>query len=280
MRRFKKRWREITLPVLANLTWGQYYRSESRAHRLDARVKIVVALFWAAILLAVTNFWSLLFLGVLFLLAVRSCRVPWRVVTRGLRPLLYILVFTLLVHLFFTAGPKLFSWGPLSLSRSGLESGLFVSFRLILLVMGTSLLTLTTTPIDLTDGLEFLLRPLNIVRIPSQDLAMMMGIALRFIPLLLTEADKVTKAQMARGADFATGGLYKRAKGMMPVLIPLLVAVFRQSGELASAMESRCFRRGHPRTRLRALHISLPDWFFLASATSVLFLALYIGRLP
>lgn len=268
------------MPGLATLSLGQYYPVESPAHRLDVRVKIVVTLLWATVLLAISNFLGLLAMTLVLIVAIKTCRVPGRLVLRGLRPLLHILWLTLLIHLLFTGGPQAFAWGPLSVSYTGIELGLFVTVRLVLLVAGTSLLTLTTTPIQLTDGLEYLLRPLKLIRVSSHELALMMGIAVRFVPLLLGEADKIMKAQMARGADFSSGGVVKRARGLIPLLIPLFVAVFRHSGELASAMESRCYQRGQPRTRLRELQIRVPDWIFFAAGSLSLLLVLYVGRLP
>lgn len=263
---------------LTSVTIGQYYPSDSVVHRLDPRVKIVITLIMAVGIFAVTGFSSLAAVTLFIALVTALARIPPSWLLRGLRPLVIILVFTLALHLFLSSGPALARLGPLRLSRTGLATGLFVVGRLILLVLGTSLLTLTTSPIELTDGLEYLLAPLKAVRVPAHELAMMMTIALRFIPTLLLEVDRIMKAQMARGADFESGNILRRATNFVPLLIPLFIAVFRRADELALAMEARAYRGGEGRTRMRALVMRPADWAALVGVLGFSALVLAAGR--
>lgn len=262
----------------ASLNVGQYYPADSPVHRLDPRPKILVTLVLAVVVFSVYDYRALLLVAGLIVITVGVARLPWSWVLRSLRPLTVILVFTFLLHLLATGGPALLRLGPLTFSRQGLGSGLFVVARLLLLVLSTSLLTLTTSPIQLTDGLESLMKPLSVVRFPSHELAMMMAIALRFIPTLAVETDKLIKAQSSRGADFETGNPVRRARAFMPLLIPLFIAVFRRADELALAMEARCYRGGAGRTRMRQLHMAPVDWFTLAGLLAMMALAVVVGR--
>jgi len=252
--------------MLNNITLGQYYPVDSRIHRLDPRIKII-----ATILFIVAVFLAKTFVGyailLLFLFGVtRLSNVPFRMLLRGLKPLRIILVLTFLLNLFFTPGEDvLLSFWVIRITREALLQAIFYSLRLAFLVAGTSLLTLTTSPVALADGLEMLLSPLKKIHFPAHELAMMMTIALRFIPTLLEETDKIMKAQMARGADFESGNLISRAKAMVPLLVPLFVSAFRRAGELATAMESRCYHGGEGRTRLRVLKITRNDWIALGA---------------
>ena len=187
---------------------------------------------------------------------------------RGLRPVVFIMVFTMALHLFLTPGPAIFKLGPVTATWSGLVQGLFIGVRLVILIMFTSLLTLTTSPIELTDGLEDILKPFTRMGVPAHELAMMMTIALRFIPTLLEEAERIMKAQMARGADFESGNMVKRAKSLVPLLVPLFVSAFRRADDLAMAMEARCYRGGEGRTRMRQFRLHARD--FVAFAMIVL----------
>lgn len=251
------------------MTIGQYYPAESVIHRRDPRIKICLVVFLSLAVLMLSSFGSLLVVLALVALAVLLARIPVKWVLRGLKPLLFIVLFTLFVHFFFTPGLIVARFWFLKVTEEGLYNGLFVVIRLFALVTMSSLVTFTSTPIELTDGMEYLLRPLRFLKAPTYELALMMTIALRFIPVLLVEADKIRKAQMARGADFESGHLLQRAKSLIALLIPLFVSAFRRADELALAMESRGFQSGGSRTRLRELKTDFGDW--LAFAIGVLF---------
>ena len=254
---------------------GQYYPVDSAVHRLDPRMKLILAiLFIVAVFMAHSFVGYLLLLAFLFF-ACRMSNVPFKMLLKGLKPLRMILILTFLLNLFFTPGRDLWvSVWVVRIYREGFLQALFYSLRLAFLVAGTSLLTLTTSPIALSDGIEKLLSPLKVVHFPAHELAMMMTIALRFIPTLLEETDKIMKAQMARGADFESGNLLARAKAMVPLLVPLFVSAFRRAGDLAMAMESRCYHGGEGRTRLRVLKLARNDW--IALGILLLLLALIV----
>ena len=248
--------------MLKNITLGQYYPVDSAIHRLDPRVKIllVIALI-VAIFLIETLVGYAVALGFIYL-ATRLSKVPWKMLLKGIKPLRFILILTFLLNLFFSAGETtLVKLGFITITQEGLALAVRFSLRLIFLVMGTSLLTLTTSPISLADGIEMLLRPLTVIHFPAHELAMMMSIALRFIPTLLEETDKIMKAQQARGADFENGSLIQRAKAMVPLLVPLFVSAFRRASDLAMAMEARCYHGGEHRTRLRVLKLTRGDLY-------------------
>ncbi len=246
--------------MLNNITLGQYYPVDSRIHRLDPRIKLI-----CTIIFIVDVFLADSFLGYIIILAflytvTRLSNVPFKMLLRGLKPLRIILIVTFLLNLFFTQGETVWiNWWIIRITREALLQALFYSLRLVFLVAGTSLLTLTTSPVALADGIEILLSPLKIIHFPAHELAMMMTIALRFIPTLLEETDKIMKAQMARGADFESGNLITRARAMVPLLVPLFVSAFRRAGDLAMAMESRCYHGGEGRTRMRVLKITRAD---------------------
>lgn len=247
--------------MLRDITIGQYYPISSVIHRMDPRFKIlsifayIMALFVIDKILA----YSLiaLFLGV----TIGVSRVPISYIVRGLKPIMMIIIFTVGINLFFTEGTPALSYRFLTITYEGIETAAFMGLRLIFLIMGTSLLTLCTTPIELTDAIEHLLMPFKRVGLPAHELAMMMTISLRFIPTLLEETDKIMKAQMARGANMDSGNLYQRAKNLIPILVPLFVGAFRRADELAMAMESRCYRGGVNRTRLKQLKFTRLDGY-------------------
>lgn len=238
---------------------GQYYPVESPVHALDPRTKILITFAFIIILFVANTAAMYAVLAAFSLGAVAVSRVPPRLILRGLRPVIFILVFTLGLHLFMTKGEPLFTLGPFAASREGAVQGGFTAVRLILLLFTTSLLTLTTSPISLTDGLESLMKPFQRVGVPAHELAMMMTIALRFIPTLMEEAERVMKAQMARGADFESGNVFQRARSLVPLLVPLFVSAFRRADDLAMAMEARCYRGGENRTRMKQLHAGFRD---------------------
>ena len=264
--------------MLKNVTMGQYYPVDSVVHRLDPRVKLILTiLFIVAVFMSHSFVGYILLLGFL-IFACKVSNVPFRFLLKGLRPLRMIIVLTFLLNLFFTPGEDLWvSVWIIRIYREGFLQALFYSLRLAFLVAGTSLLTLTTSPIALSDGIEKLLSPLRKIHFPAHELAMMMTIALRFIPTLLEETDKIMKAQMARGADFESGNLLVRAKAMVPLLVPLFVSAFRRAGDLAMAMESRCYHGGEGRTRLRVLKTARNDWIALAVVSLLVVLIVLEG---
>ena len=246
--------------MLGDITLGQYYPGNSPVHRMDPRAKLILAIVYIVGVFFIGSLRGYLLALAFLFLVTRLSGLPFRYLLRGLRPLRVILLFTFLLNLFFASGTTvLFSLGPVTVTREALTSALFFCLRLVFLVMGTSILTLTTSPVQLTDALEHLLRPLSRFGFPAHELAMMMTIALRFIPTLLEEADKIKKAQMARGADFESGNLISRAKALIPLLVPLFVSAFRRANDLAMAMEARCYRGGENRTRLRELRYTRLD---------------------
>ena len=261
--------------MLSNITMGQYYPTDSIVHRLDPRVKILLTIAFIVGIFLVHSLWGYaLALAFVYFMA-RLSHVPFKMLMRGLRPLRFILVLTFVLNLFFSGeGTILWQWSFITITHEGLSRAVHYCLRLLFLVIGTSLLTLTTSPVSLSDGLELLLSPLKVIHFPAHELAMMMTIALRFIPTLLEEADKIMKAQMARGADFESGNLLARAKAMVPLLVPLFVSAFRRAGDLATAMESRCYRGGEGRTRLRVLKLTRADLY--ASLVMAAFVGLIV----
>ena len=236
--------------MIRDITLGQYYPGNSPVHRLDPRVKILGTLLYIVTLFLVKDFLGFLLAAGFLALCIAISRVPLSFMLKGLKPIFLIILFTFLVNMFLTGGTVLFRLGPLTITREGLYQAFFMGVRLVLLIIGSSLLTLATKPISLTDGLERLLAPFGKIGLPSHELAMMMTIALRFIPTLLEETDKIMKAQMARGADFESGNLLRRAKSLVPLLVPLFISAFRIAQDLAMAMEARCYRGGDGRTRM------------------------------
>ena len=259
--------------MLNNITMGQYYPVDSPIHRLDPRTKLVLTIaFIVAVFLVSHLAGYILILGFIYGTA-KLAGIPFRMLWKGLRPLRIILIFTFLLNLFFTAGEDvLLSFWRIRITREALLQAVFYSLRLVFLVLGTSLLTLTTSPVALSDALEQLLTPLKKIHFPAHELAMMMTIALRFIPTLLDETDKIMKAQMARGADFESGNLISRAKAMVPLLVPLFVSAFRRAGDLAMAMESRCYHGGEGRTRFRVMKMTKQDGMAFAIVTLLIVL--------
>lgn len=258
--------------MTGNITLGQFVPGDSAVHRLDPRTKILAMIAYIVLVFLVQSMAAFAVPFLFVALALLLSGVPLSYVWSSLKPMRWLIAFMFLINLFFTQGERvLFSWWIVCVTAEGVRQAVFISLRLILLVAGTSLLTLTTSPIALTDGLERLLKPLARIRFPAHELAMMMTIALRFIPTLLEETDRIRKAQMARGADFESGGLIARARAMVPILVPLFVSAFRRADELAMAMESRCYHGGEGRTRMRELRLARRDLY--AAGTVALFLA-------
>ena len=245
--------------MLKDITIGQYFPGKSVLHRLDPRMKILLTVGYIIMLFSVSNPLGLC-VGILFLVfAYAISGIPPRMITKSLKPVIPIIIFTTVLNMFFVKGDPLFDWWIFHISRQGLLTAVVMTIRIICLIAGTSLLTYTTSPITLTDGLERLMKPLKKVHFPVHELSMMMTIALRFIPTLIEETDKIMNAQKARGADLESGGIMQRAKALVPILIPLFVSAFRRADELALAMECRCYRGDVGRTRMKQLHYSWQD---------------------
>lgn len=248
--------------MLNNITMGQYYPVDSAVHRLDPRTKLLLTILFIVIVFTVHTIIGYIPVFLFIYFVSKLSNVPFGMLMKGLKPLRLIIILTFFLNLFFSAGEKvLISFWIVRITAEGLMLAVHYSLRLIFLVIGTSLLTLTTSPVSLSDGIELLLSPLRRFHFPAHELAMMMTIALRFIPTLLEETDKIMKAQMARGADFESGNLISRAKSMVPLLVPLFVSAFRRAGDLAMAMESRCYHGGEGRTRLRVLKLGKNDLY-------------------
>lgn len=246
---------------LSNITLGQYLPGETTMHRLDARNKIILTLAYIIAIFLIRGPLGYLLAAAFVMAMARIGDVPLRYLARGLKPLRFILLLTAILNIFMVGGDDvIFQLWFLRATWSGLRTAVFFSLRLIFLVLGTSLLTLTTSPIALTDALERLLSPLKVIRFPAHELAMMMTIALRFIPALLEETDKIMKAQSARGADFESGNLLRRARAMVPLLVPLFISAFRRAMDLAMAMEARCYHGSEGRTRMRVMRYGPADW--------------------
>lgn len=245
--------------MIRDITIGQYYPADSVIHRLDPRMKIVGTLIYMISLFCLENLPGYLLVTVFFAITVYLSKVPFRFMIKGLRPVVFLLVFTAGLTVFWTPGEILWKWGVVSISIEGIWRAVYMALRLVFLVIGSSVLTLTTTPNQLTDGLEQLLHPLNKIHAPVHEVAMMMSIALRFIPILIEEMDKIMKAQMSRGADFESGNLFQRMKNMLPLLVPLFVSATRRANELAYAMDARCYHGGEGRTKMKPLKYAKRD---------------------
>ena len=260
---------------MKSIAFGQFYPADSIMHKLDPRMKIVLAVIYIAASFVCTNIFSFGLLALSALALILLSKIPVRIVVKSIKALIFIMIFTAILNVFMTkdaASAPLFSWWIIRIYASGLYNALFIVIRIVAMIIGTGIfLTYTTTPIQLTDGLEQLLSPLKALKVPVHEFAMMMTIALRFIPTIIEETEKIMAAQKARGADFTSGSLVKRAKALIPILIPLFISAFRRAGELATAMTCRCYRGGTGRTRLRVLKFSYKD--FLALAVMLLFVA-------
>ena len=258
--------------MIKDITIGQYFPGNSVIHRMDARIKIIMTAVFIVMLFAANSVWGLL-VGIAFtILTFIISKIPGKLMLKSLKPIVPIIIFTAILNLLFIrTGKAYFEWKFLKITDEGVDTAVFMMIRIICLIVGTSLLTYTTSPIDLTDAIERLLSPLKKIKVPVHELAMMMTIALRFIPTLIEETDKIMSAQKARGADMETGSLIQKAKALIPVLIPLFVASFRHAEELGLAMECRCYHGGEGRTRMKQLHMSIVDLY--GSIFCVLFLA-------
>ncbi len=260
--------------MLNDITLGQYYPARSIIHKLDPRVKIVLVLALVVMLFIADTMLAYLVTAGFVIAMIIMSEVPFVFVLKGLKPVLYILVFTSILNIFLTDGTIIYKLGFLKITYEGLNLALTMVARLVLLVAATSLLTLTTSPIMLTSAIEKLLSPLKVFKFPAHEIAMMMTIALRFIPTLLEETEKLMKAQSARGTDFMSGGILQKIKAMVPILVPLFINSLKRADELALAMECRCYRGGDNRTSLKTLKISKAD--FCAIAVFIIYIAFII----
>ncbi|MBR3796850.1 MAG: energy-coupling factor transporter transmembrane protein EcfT [Clostridia bacterium] len=266
--------------MLKDITLGQYFPGDSAIHRMDPRMKLILTIIYIVGVFFISNLPGYLLALAFLYLVVRISGIKFDYLLKGVKPLRFIIIFTFVLNLFFVQGETvLFDLGFWRLTKEALENAIYFALRLVFLVMGTSVLTLTTSPVQLTDGLERLMRPLQKFHFPAHELAMMMTIALRFIPTLLEETDKIQKAQMARGADFESGNLIARAKAMIPLLVPLFVSAFRRANDLAMAMEARCYRGGDHRTRLRELKYTKLDLFGALAMAGFIALIVVEGKL-
>lgn len=246
--------------MLKDITFGQYFPGDSVIHRLDPRIKLILTVAYIALLFVADGMIPLLFSVLLAALAYALSKLSWKLVLRSIKPIMPIVIFTAVLNIFFIDGEPLFEWGFIKITDRGVLTAALMCVRIISLIAGSSLLTYTTTPIALTDGLERLLKPLTKIKVPVHELSMMMTIALRFIPTLIDETGKIISAQKARGADMESGNAIQKAKALIPILIPLFISAFRRADELALAMECRCYRGGEERTRLRQLKMAGRDW--------------------
>ncbi len=246
--------------MLNDVTFGQYYPTESPMHRADPRVKLLALIAYIVALFLAQTFYGLALCFLALIIAVACSRVPVGNVLRSIKGILFLLLLTSLLNVFFHGGNTLlWSWWKINIYLEGILFAVFLMFRLTFLVMGSAILTLTTTPVSLTDGIESLLKPLTFIKIPVHELALIMSIALRFIPTLMDETNRITAAQKARGADFESGNLFKRIKAVVPILIPLLVSAFRRAEELGDAMDARCYTGSKERTKYKKLTLGWRD---------------------
>ena len=257
--------------MLKDITLGQYIPADTPIHKLDARTKILATMGFITVIFLVNKIAAYTLVFLFLMLVVALGRISLKHLIKSLKPVVLIIVFTAVINMLMTPGDILYQFYFIKITSQGINMALFMSIRLVLLIAGASIMTLTTSPIALTDGLEKLLSPGKKIGLPAHELAMMMTIALRFIPTLLEETDKIMKAQMARGADFESGNVMARARSLVPLLVPLFVGAFRRADELATAMEARCYRGGDKRTRMKELRLTSLD--IVAGVFSAVFMA-------
>lgn len=259
--------------MIRDITIGQYYPVESVIHRLDPRVKLAATMLYIMSLFIFRSFWGYLVAALFLFSVIKLSKVPFMHIIKGLKAIIILLLITVLFNLFLTPGKPWLNWWIFTITKEGAKSAAFMGIRIVFLIIGSSLMTFTTTPNHLTDGLERSLGPLKRIRVPVHEISMMMSIALRFIPILLEETDKIMKAQMARGATFDKGGLVAKAKSMIPLLVPLFISAFRRANDLAMAMEARCYNGGDGRTKMKPLKYQKRD------ISGYLLLGCYLGIL-
>lgn len=267
--------------MIRDITLGQYYQADSILHKLDPRVKLVATLIYIVSLFVYKNNVVVYLLAFAFLgTVIYLSKVPVKFILRGLKAIVFLLLITAFFNVFLTPGETLFHVWKFKITKEGIENAVFIVIRLMLLIVGSSLMTLTTTPNNLTDGLEKLLSPLQKIKLPVHEVSMMMAIALRFIPILLEETDKIMKAQMARGADFESGNIIKKVKALVPLLVPLLISAFRRANDLAMAMEARCYQGGEGRTKMKPLIYKKADALAYFVVGIYFLCVILVGKLP
>lgn len=249
---------------MRDITLGQYFPTDSLIHRLDARVKILSLIAYIVLIFCTFNFYSLTLMALSVFAIILMTKVPLKMYLKSLKVIIIIVIITSVLNLFYGTGEPIFEWWIIKITWNGIHNAIFVCVRIVCLILLSSVLTFTTSPTDLTDALERLMKPLTVFHIKVHEIAMMMTIALRFVPTLLEETDKIMAAQKARGADMESGNLFARVKALVPVLIPLFVSAFRRAYELAVAMECRCYRGGEGRTRMKQLHMVTRDYISVA----------------
>lgn len=265
--------------MLRDITLGQYYQADSPLHKMDPRVKLIGTIVYIISLFLYRNL-TVYVIALLFLVTVvKLSKVPFSFIVRGLKPIVILLMITAVFNMFLTKGDPIFSFWKFQLTWEGIFNAFYLCVRLIFLIIGSSLMTLTTTPNQLTDGMESLLGPLKKIKVPVHEIAMMMSIALRFIPILMEETDKIMKAQMARGAEFDSGNLIKKVKALVPLLVPLFISAFRRANDLAMAMEARCYQGGDGRTKMKPLHYKKVDAKGFVVLVVYLAVAVVLGKL-
>ena len=264
--------------MLRDITLGQYYQTESTIHKLDPRVKLSGTILFIISLFIANNYIGYVVAALFLAVVIKISKVPFKYMVKGMKSILVLLLLSVVLNMFITQGEPLFTIWKLTVTKEGLRLAGFMAVRLTFLVIGSSVMTLTTTPNNLTDGLESLLKPLKAVKIPVHEVSMMMSIALRFIPILLEETDKIMKAQIARGADFESGNLVKKAKSLVPLLVPLFISAFRRANDLAMAMEARCYRGGEGRTKMKPLIYKRRDYLAYLILLVYTIGLIYIGR--
>lgn len=265
--------------MLRDITLGQYYQTDSVIHRLDPRVKLMATIIFIMALFIVDNFIGYIISALFLIGMIRLSKVPFKFMVKGMKSIVFLLLIAVVFNLFLTPGETAAAFWIFTITKEGIRLAAMMAVRLIFLIIGSSLMTLTTTPSNLTDGMEKLMSPLKLFHVPVHEVAMMMSIALRFIPILLEETDKIMKAQIARGADFESGNVIKKAKSLVPLLVPLFISAFRRANDLAMAMEARCYRGGEHRTKMKPLIYCRRDR--IAYAVMLFFAAgcIYFGRI-
>lgn len=256
--------------MISDITLGQYFPAPSLLHKTDPRLKICMTIFFIVLVFVSSNFFALGFAALMIFTMMLLSKIPTKMYVKALKPILILVIFTAVLNLFYGTGEPIFELGFLHITKNGILNSILVCSRIVLLILTSSVLTFTTSPTQLTDAIERLLKPLAKLHVPVHEFAMMMTIALRFVPTLLEETDKIMAAQKARGADMESGGLMQRIKALVPVLIPLFVSAFRRAFELATAMESRCYHGGEGRTKLKVLRFGKVDWAVTAALVVIL----------
>ena len=266
--------------MLKDITLGQFFPGDTVVHRLDPRTKFLLMIAYITALFMAKGFPSYVFMFVVLVTCIAVSRIKPRAILRGLRPVFIIILITVFLNIFFIRGETiLFQYGIIVITQEGLQTAVYMASRFMMLIICTFLLTYTTSPITLTDGLERMLSPLKKIKLPVHEFSMMMSIALRMIPTLIEETDKIMSAQKSRGADFETGGLIKRAKAILPLIIPLFISAFRRADELATAMESRCYHGGEGRTKMKVLKFAGRDFVAFLLGAAVVTAVVFLGRM-